>query len=245
MILIRELRYRLPRINPPDFFKGKQGEYEKMRIMILGAPGAGKGTQAVILSKKLQVPHISTGDIFRSNIKNETPLGKLAKQYIDKGELVPDEVTVGIVKDRLAQNDCSNGFILDGFPRTIPQAEQLDGILEEMGTKLDKVINVDTDDDVIIKRLSGRRVCPECNSIYHINTSESASKGICENCGAKLIQREDDREQTIINRLKTYHNQTEPLINYYKGKNILANVQGNCPIADTTTEIYKVLELTE
>lgn len=213
--------------------------------MILGAPGAGKGTQAVILSKKLQIPHISTGDIFRMNIKNETPLGKLAKQYIDSGALVPDEVTIGIVKDRLAQADCSNGFILDGFPRTIPQAEQLDKILEEMGTKLDRVINIDTDDDVIIKRLSGRRVCPECNTIYHINSSESARQGVCENCGAKVIQREDDREQTIINRLKTYHDQTEPLISYYKGKNILTDVQGNGPVADTTAEIYQALGLTE
>lgn len=216
-----------------------------MRLMVLGAPGAGKGTQAVILSKKLQIPHISTGDIFRSNIKNETPLGKLAKQYIDSGALVPDEVTIGIVRDRLMEPDCSKGFILDGFPRTIPQAESLDKMLDEMGKKLDKVLNIEVDDDVIIRRLSGRRVCPECNSIYHISTSENARQGICGNCGAKLIQREDDREQTVINRLKTYHIQTEPLISYYKGKGILAEVGGAGRVEDTTADVYKELGLTE
>jgi adenylate kinase len=217
----------------------------KMKLMVLGAPGAGKGTQAVILSKKLNIPHISTGDIFRSNIKNETPLGRLAKQYIDSGELVPDEVTIGIVKDRLTEPDCSNGFILDGFPRTIPQAESLDRMLQEMGQKLDRVLNIAVDDDVIIRRLSGRRVCPECNAIYHINTSENAREGICGNCGAKLIQREDDREETIINRLKTYHIQTEPLISYYKGKGILTEVGGEYRVEDTTAEIYQELGLTE
>ncbi len=216
-----------------------------MRVMILGAPGAGKGTQAVILSKKLQIPHISTGDIFRYNIKNETPLGKLAKQYIDSGALVPDEVTIGIVKDRLSEQDCSKGFILDGFPRTIPQAETLDRMLDDMGTKLDKVLNVDVDDEVIIRRLSGRRVCPECNTIYHVSSSERAREGICENCGAKLIQREDDKEETVINRLKTYHIQTEPLICYYKGKGILANVHGQGKIEETTDEVYEVLGLKE
>jgi adenylate kinase len=217
----------------------------KMKLMVLGAPGAGKGTQAVILSKKLNIPHISTGDIFRSNIKNETPLGRLAKQYIDSGELVPDEVTIGIVKDRLTEPDCSNGFILDGFPRTIPQAESLDRMLQEMGQKLDRVLNIAVEDDVIIRRLSGRRVCPECNAIYHINTSENAREGICGNCGAKLIQREDDREETIINRLKTYHIQTEPLISYYKGKGILTEVGGEYRVEDTTAEIYQELGLTE
>lgn len=216
-----------------------------MRLVILGAPGAGKGTQAVILSKKLQIPHISTGDIFRSNIKNETPLGKLAKQYIDSGALVPDEVTVGIVKDRLAEPDCINGFILDGFPRTIQQVETLDRMLEELGTKLDMVIDIEAGDDVIIKRLTGRRVCPECTAIYHLRTSETARRGICEKCGAKLIQREDDSEETVKNRLKTYHDQTEPLISYYEGKGLLVRVGGEGSAADTTAEIYQVLGLTE
>lgn len=216
-----------------------------MRLVILGAPGAGKGTQAVNLSEKLRIPHISTGDIFRSNIKGGTPLGKLAKEYIDKGALVPDEVTIGIVKDRLQQADCVNGFILDGFPRTIPQAESLDNVLSEMGTALDYVIDIVVDDEVIIKRLSGRRICPECNMSYHIDFSEPAKNGICANCGAKLVQREDDREETIKNRLKTYHTQTEPLVEYYSGKGNLASVTGQKRIEDTTAEVYKALGIKE
>ncbi|MEN6315495.1 MAG: adenylate kinase [Clostridiaceae bacterium] len=216
-----------------------------MRLVILGAPGAGKGTQAVNLSEKLRIPHISTGDIFRSNIKGGTPLGKLAKEYIDKGALVPDEVTIGIVKDRLQQADCVNGFILDGFPRTIPQAESLDNVLSEMGTALDYVIDIVVDDEVIIKRLSGRRICPECNMSYHIDFSEPARNGICANCGAKLVQREDDREETIKNRLKTYHTQTEPLVEYYSGKGNLASVTGQKRIEDTTAEVYKALGIKE
>lgn len=216
-----------------------------MKLVILGAPGAGKGTQAVKLSEKLHVPHISTGDIFRNNIKDGTPLGKLAKGFIDSGALVPDEVTIGIIKDRLVQEDCKNGFILDGFPRTIPQAESLDDVLAEMGTALDYVVDIFVGDEVIIKRLSGRRICPECNMSYHVDFNEPARKGICANCGAKLIQREDDREETIINRLKTYHNQTEPLIGYYKGKGNLLEVKGQDKIADTTAEVYKALGLKE
>jgi len=214
-----------------------------MRLVMLGAPGAGKGTQAVVLSEKLKVPHISTGDIFRSNIKNGTPLGKLAKQYIDEGKLVPDEVTIGIVKDRLQQEDCKQGFILDGFPRTIPQAESLDEVLSEMGTEIDHAVNIVVDDDVIIRRLSGRRVCTECNKTFHIDFDEKAKMGICSNCGAKLIQREDDSEETVINRLKTYHAQTEPLISYYQRKGKLLEVKGQELIADTTAEVYKVLGL--
>lgn len=216
-----------------------------MRLVILGAPGAGKGTQAVILSEKLKIPHISTGDIFRSNIKNGTPLGKLAKQYIDNGDLVPDEVTIGIVKDRLQQDDCINGFILDGFPRTIHQAESLDKILTEMQTALDYVLDICVEDEVIIKRLSGRRMCPECNMNYHVNSDEPARTGICGRCGAKLVQREDDREETVINRLQTYHDQTEPLIGYYKAKGNLLEVSGRYRIADTTADINKVLGMEE
>lgn len=216
-----------------------------MRLVILGAPGAGKGTQAVILSEKLKIPHISTGDIFRSNIKMGTPLGKLAKQYIDNGDLVPDEVTIGIVKDRLQQEDCRNGFILDGFPRTIHQAESLDSILSEMGTAIDHVLDICVEDEIIIRRLSGRRICPECNMNYHINSDEPARIGICGRCGAKLVQREDDREETVINRLKTYHDQTEPLIGYYKEKGILREVSGRNRIIDTTVDIYRVLGMKE
>lgn len=229
----------MPGIFQPQSVEGK----DDMRLVILGAPGAGKGTQAVSLAEKLQVPHISTGDIFRSNIKGGTPLGRLAKEYIDKGALVPDEVTIGIVKDRLQQDDCKTGFILDGFPRTIAQAESLDKMLADMGTALDYVLDLVVNDDVIIKRLSGRRICPECNMSYHTDYSEQARNGICQACGAKLIQREDDREETIINRLKTYHTQTEPLIGYYQGKGKLVAAQGQNRIEDTKTEVYKVLGL--
>ncbi len=212
-----------------------------MKLVVLGAPGAGKGTQAVILAEKLRVPHISTGDIFRSNIKDGTPLGKLAKQYIDSGALVPDEVTISIVKDRLQKPDCKNGFILDGFPRTIAQAQSLDDMLDSMGTKLDCVLDLEVEDDVIIRRLSGRRVCPDCGASYHIDFNPPKRDSICDNCGAKLIQREDDREQTVINRLKTYHSQTEPLIGYYRGKGILEKAQGKGQIADTTIEVFRAL----
>lgn len=214
-----------------------------MRLVILGAPGAGKGTQAVNLAEKLKVPHISTGDIFRSNIKGGTPLGKLAKEYIDKGALVPDDVTIGIVKDRLQQEDCMTGFILDGFPRTIAQAESLDGILAEMGTGLDNVLDLVVHDDVIIKRLSGRRVCSECSMSYHVDYSEKARQGVCEACGAKVIQREDDREDTVVNRLKTYHSQTEPLIGYYRSKGKLVAAEGQVRVEDTKAEVYKALGL--
>jgi adenylate kinase len=230
-------------LQTPGFKPAEVEGKDDMRLVILGAPGAGKGTQAVNLAQKLQVPHISTGDIFRSNIKGGTPLGKLAKEYIDKGALVPDEVTIGIVKDRLQQEDCKKGFILDGFPRTIAQAESLDGMLAEMGTALDHVLDLVVDDGVIIKRLSGRRVCPECNMSYHIEYSEQARDGICQACGAGLVQREDDREETVINRLKTYHTQTEPLIGYYREKGKLVAIRGQERIEDTKTEAYRALGL--
>ena len=212
-----------------------------MRLVILGAPGAGKGTQAVKLSEKLKVPHISTGDIFRHNIKTGTPLGKMAKEYIDKGALVPDDVTIGIVKDRLSQADCTDGYILDGFPRTIPQAESLDAVLLDMSVSLDYVVDIIVPDSEIIKRLSGRRVCPACNMSYHIHFGPPKKDGICDACGASLMQREDDREATVLNRLETYHRQTEPLIGYYKGKGKLLAVEGQDKISDTAAEMLKVL----
>ncbi len=212
-----------------------------MRLVLLGAPGAGKGTQAVNLSEKLKVPHISTGDIFRYNIKNGTLLGKMAREYIDKGALVPDEVTIGIVKDRLAQEDCSGGFILDGYPRTIPQAESLDAVLAEMGASLDYAVDIFVPDAEIIKRLSGRRVCPSCGMSYHIQFGPPEKGGICDVCKASLIQREDDLEATVLSRLETYHRQTEPLMGYYKGKGKLLVVEGQDKISDTTTEMIKVL----
>ncbi|HOQ37613.1 MAG TPA: adenylate kinase [Acetivibrio sp.] len=211
-----------------------------MRLVLLGAPGAGKGTQAVILSEKYNIPHISTGDIFRSNIKNNTELGKKAKEYIDKGLLVPDELTIDIVKDRINKPDCSDGFILDGFPRTIFQAQELDKILEGMGIELDCVLNIDVSDEKIIKRLSGRRVC-QCGKTYHILNNPPKKEGICDSCNGELFQREDDREETVIQRLETYHKQTEPLIEYYEKSGKLVTVEGRESIDDTTKEVLDAL----
>lgn len=208
-----------------------------MRLVLLGAPGAGKGTQAVLLAEKLNIPHISTGDIFRSNIRNGTGLGKKAKEYIDKGALVPDEVTIDIVRDRIANSDCKEGFILDGFPRTIPQAERLDEILDSMGMTLDYVIDISIPDDDIIRRLSGRRVCPGCGASYHISHNAPAKAGICDVCGKEIIQREDDKEETVINRLETYHRQTEPLIEYYKEQGKLLTIKGRQKIEDVAGNI--------
>lgn len=212
-----------------------------MRLILLGAPGAGKGTQAVMLSKELDVPHISTGDIFRSNIKNGTKLGLKAKEYMDKGGLVPDEITIGIVKDRIGQPDCARGFIFDGFPRTIPQAEYLDSVLEEMGLSVDHVINIHVTDQKIIERLSGRRVCPACGAIYHLQSGPPEKEGTCNNCKACLIQREDDKEETVVKRLDTYHRQTEPLIEYYREKGKLITVTGQDTIEQSTKEVQKAL----
>jgi adenylate kinase len=212
-----------------------------MRLIMLGAPGAGKGTQASVLSERLKTPHISTGDIFRNNIRNSTPLGRMAKEYINKGALVPDEVTIGIIKDRLQQDDCKDGFILDGFPRTIPQAESLDQELAEMSVAIDYAVDIYVPDQEIIDRLSGRRVCPACSMSYHIIFGPPDTKGICNACGAALIQREDDHEDTVIKRLKTYHDQTEPLIEYYKNMGKLLVVNGKDKISDTTEEMFKIL----
>jgi adenylate kinase len=212
-----------------------------MRLILLGAPGAGKGTQASTLAEKYDIPHISTGDIFRSNIKNGTELGKKAKEYIDNGALVPDEVTIGIVKDRLQQPDCSNGFILDGFPRTIPQADYLEEVLDSMSVSLDYVVDIHVPDDEIIKRMSGRRTCPNCGKSYHIIYNPTKDEGICDACGAAVIQREDDKEETVINRLKTYHDETEPLVAYYKDKGKLLVVKGQERVEDTTKEVLKAL----
>lgn len=212
-----------------------------MRLILLGPPGAGKGTQAVVLSEILRIPHISTGDIFRANIKGGTPLGLLAKSYIDAGKLVPDDVTVDIVGSRLKEDDCDNGFIMDGFPRTIPQAELFDRMLEERGEKIDAVINIDADDSVIIRRLSGRRMC-HCGRTYHVENSPPKVEGICDACGGKLFIRDDDREETIRERLRTYHEQTSPLIDYYRKKGIILNFDGTKPIEVTTREILESLK---
>lgn len=212
-----------------------------MRLVILGAPGAGKGTQAEFLSEKFKIPHISTGDIFRENIKKETHLGKKAKEYIDKGLLVPDEITVDIVKDRLLRDDTENGFILDGFPRTIPQAEFLEKVLDESGIKLDRVLDIYVSDEDIVGRLSGRRVCPSCSKSFHIRYNPPMNNDTCPDCKVKVIQRDDDKEETVLNRLATYHKQTKPLIDFYEEKGLLVTAIGQEEIEDTKKEVLKAL----
>jgi adenylate kinase len=212
-----------------------------MNIVLLGAPGAGKGTQATLLSSTLAVPHISTGDIFRHNLKNETTLGKTAKEYMDKGLLVPDEITVSIIEDRLTNYDCRNGFILDGFPRNLHQAQSLDQVLVEAGIRLDYVINFDVPDKVIVKRLTGRRICPACGKTYHIENEPPKKSGICDDCHVSLIQRADDKEETVAKRLQTYHEQTKPLIDYYGHENILVTIDATKQIAEIASEIASAM----
>lgn len=212
-----------------------------MRLILLGAPGAGKGTQAVLLSERFGIPHISTGDIFRNNIKSGTELGKKAKEYIDKGLLVPDELTVDIVKDRLQQPDCDKGFILDGFPRTIPQADFLEKALLEMGVSLDAVLNIHVEDGEIIQRMSGRRTCPNCGKSFHVVFNPPQIENVCDNCKSNLVQRADDKEETVIERLKTYHQQTEPLIEYYNQKGKLVTAVGQEKLEETSMEVLRAL----
>ncbi|WP_026527218.1 adenylate kinase [Butyrivibrio sp. VCD2006] len=212
-----------------------------MKIIMLGAPGAGKGTQAKMIADKYQVPHISTGDIFRANIKNGTELGKKAKSYMDQGQLVPDELTVEILLDRVAQDDCKNGYVLDGFPRTIPQADVLDKELTKLGDKVDFAINVDVPDENIIRRMSGRRACLKCGATYHIEHIPPKQEGICDTCGSELVQRDDDKPETVKNRLNVYHEQTQPLIDYYTKKNILKTVDGTKDMQEVFNEITGIL----
>ena len=212
-----------------------------MKIVMLGAPGAGKGTQAKMIAAKYQIPHISTGDIFRANIKNGTELGKKAKSYMDQGLLVPDELTVDLVIDRLAQDDCKNGYILDGFPRTIPQAEALYAALAKLGEKMDYAIDVDVPDENIVSRMSGRRACTGCGATYHIVYNPSKKGECCEVCGEKLILRDDDKPETVQKRLNVYHEQTQPLIDYYTKQSILRTVDGTQDMNDVFAEIVKIL----
>ena len=212
-----------------------------MKIVMLGAPGAGKGTQAKMIAEKYMIPHISTGDIFRANIKNGTELGKQAKEYMDKGQLVPDELTVKILLDRVAQEDCKNGYVLDGFPRTIPQAEVLDKALTELGDHIDYAIDVNVPDENIIKRMSGRRACLTCGATYHIEHVPPKKEGICDACGNELVLRDDDKPETVKNRLDVYHKQTQPLIDYYTEKNILKTVDGTVDMMDVFGAITSIL----
>ena len=197
-----------------------------MNIIMLGAPGAGKGTFSAYLEEKYQIPHISTGDIFRENIKNNTELGAKAKTYMDKGELVPDELVVSLVVDRLAADDCKKGFILDGFPRTMAQAEALTEALKDADSGIDCAINIEAPDDFIVERMAGRRVCPKCGASYHLVNVPPKAEGICDVCGAELIQRDDDAPETVANRLNVYHEQTQPLIDYYAEQQVLQAVDG-------------------
>ena len=208
-----------------------------MNIVLMGPPGAGKGTQAEVMARKLFVPHISTGDIFRANIKAGTELGQLANQYISKGDLVPDEVTMGMIKDRLSEDDCKDGFILDGLPRTIVQADALAAILAEQGKKLDKVVNIDVPTDKLIERLSGRRVCRNCAQTYHLVNNPPTEPGRCDECGGELYQRADDAVETIQNRLDVYQAQSAPLIEYYAAKGLLLSINGDQSINNVLVEV--------
>ena len=212
-----------------------------MKIIMLGAPGAGKGTQAQMIADKYNIPHISTGDIFRANIKNGTELGKKAKEYMDKGLLVPDELTVELLLDRVAQDDCKNGYVLDGFPRTIPQADVLDKELTKLGDHVDYAVNVDVPDENIVRRMSGRRACLKCGATYHIEHIPPKTEGVCDKCGSELVQREDDKPETVMNRLKVYHDQTQPLIEYYENKNILKTVDGTKDMKEVFEDITSIL----
>ena len=206
-----------------------------MKLLIMGRPGAGKGTQAANIKEYYNIPHISTGDMFRAAIKNQTKLGLLAKSYMDQGALVPDEVTIGIVRERLSEDDCKKGFLLDGFPRTIAQAEALDEILESNGIKLDAVLDVNVPAEILIRRMVGRRVCKTCGATYHVEFNAPKVEGICDNCGSKLIQRADDTEETAVNRLKA------PLLEFYRKKNLLKTVNGDQPLSKVFEDIKVVL----
>lgn len=212
-----------------------------MRIIMLGAPGAGKGTQAKKIAEKYNIPHISTGDIFRANIKNGTELGVKAKSYMDQGLLVPDELVVDLVADRIQQDDAKAGYVLDGFPRTIPQAESLDAALAKMGQKIDYAIDVEVPDENIINRMSGRRACVKCGATYHLQYAKPKAEGVCDVCGEQLILRDDDKPETVQKRLGVYHQQTQPLIDYYENQNALKEVDGTKDMEDVFADIVAIL----
>lgn len=212
-----------------------------MKIIMLGAPGAGKGTQAKQIAAKYQIPHISTGDIFRANIKDGTELGRKAKEYMDQGLLVPDELTCDLVVDRIGREDCKNGFVLDGFPRTIPQAQALDAALDAMGESMDYAIDIDVEDESIVQRMSGRRACLNCGATYHVVTIPPKKEGICDACQSPLVLRDDDQPETVKKRLNVYHEQTQPLIDYYKNKGILQSVNGMEPMETVFANIVNIL----
>ena len=212
-----------------------------MKLIIMGPPGAGKGTQAALIKEEFKLAHISTGDMFRAAIKNSTPLGVEAKKYIDQGNLVPDSVTIGLVKERLQEADCKEGFMLDGFPRTIAQAEALDEILKELDMKLDAVLNIAVDSEVLVDRIVGRRVCKQCGAGYHVTNLKPKKEGICDVCGSELTQRKDDTKETVVTRLEVYTNQTKPLLDYYQKQGLIKEVNGLGEIDVIFGEVKKVL----
>ena len=213
-----------------------------MKIIMLGAPGAGKGTQAKKIAETYGIPHVSTGDIFRMNIKNGTELGMEAKKYMDQGLLVPDELTVRILLDRVAQDDCKNGYVLDGFPRNIPQAEVLEDALSKLGDQIDYAIDVEVPDENIIRRMGGRRACLSCGATFHIEHVPPKKEGVCDQCGQELVLRDDDKPETVKNRLQVYHEQTQPLIDFYSGKGVLRTVDGTQDMQDVFASISSVIE---
>ncbi|MBC5630897.1 adenylate kinase [Clostridium sp. NSJ-6] len=212
-----------------------------MKIVLLGPPGAGKGTQAKSISNRYSIPHISTGDIFRKNISEGTPLGIEAKGYIDKGQLVPDEVTINMVKDRLTWEDCKNGYLLDGFPRTVAQAEALEGFLADRNEKLDTALSIEVPSSFILERMTGRRVCPSCGASYHVKFNPPTKAGVCDVCGSDIVQRKDDTEETVSERLEVYERQTQPLIDFYNNKNLLSTVDGTKAINEVFESICSIL----
>ncbi|NLY78300.1 MAG: adenylate kinase [Tissierellia bacterium] len=213
-----------------------------MRLILLGPPGVGKGTQAAAIIEKYSIPHISTGDIFRANIKGKTELGKKVEEYMNKGLLVPDDLVVSIVKDRIVKDDCKDGFLLDGFPRTVAQAEALDEELSKMSLVIDKVINIEAEKDILIERAIGRRICKDCGATYHVKFSPAKQDGICDKCGGELYQRKDDTLDTVEKRIEVYLEQTKPLIDYYAKKGLLLNVDGTKDKKEVFNDIVKALE---
>ncbi|MFJ4435367.1 adenylate kinase [Streptomyces sp. NPDC088923] len=214
-----------------------------MRIVLVGPPGAGKGTQAAFLAKKLSIPHISTGDLFRANISQGTELGKRAKSYMDAGNLVPDEVTIGMAKDRMEQEDAANGFLLDGFPRNVGQAEALDGILKEWGVGLDAVLDLEVPEDEVVKRIAGRRICRNDSShVFHVTYSKPKQEGVCDVCGGELYQRDDDKEETVRKRLEVYHTETEPIIDFYRAQDLVRTIPALGKVNEVTERALAALE---
>lgn len=214
-----------------------------MRIVLVGPPGAGKGTQAAFLAKKLSIPHISTGDLFRANISQQTELGKLAKSYMDKGDLVPDEVTIAMAKDRMSQPDGANGFLLDGFPRNVKQAEALDEVLKSEGMKLDAVLDLEVPEEEVVRRIAGRRICRnESAHVYHVSYKQPKKEGVCDECGGELYQRDDDSETTVRKRLEVYHTQTEPIIDYYKAQGLVVTITALGKVDDVTKRALEALQ---